>query len=421
MGIIDSLVDKLKYGAYLPTQAGRAIGGMLQQSPGVTPATPPRVIGPSGLESDRSPFGMLPNVANPMAQDPMQNYLNQLLRGMDAGRPDALSIQELRAKANKQAGLQFDPAIQALIGERSRAKKRAGRNKKEIGSLYEGLARDYLGDAKTSKAQTKEAKKAEQDAYKQLQKDLAGQYAGQLDDQSKEMENLGIEAAFSESTKGQREDMDFLRALNATESGAQQRAIDLTGMADLGYFQKGSNVAKQEGNEAITDLMTRLEDYLSESGTQLSGLRGQKASAIAELMNSMEMRQDDKVSQFEADRWNRLLQIAQLQRAVTNDQISQMAAGAKGTELPSKGLEGAMGILGQSLPNSENASSALMNLLQTQEFRENRFEGANDQIVKMTPNNAAYLARQYASKNKLTPQETDALVKAVYAYYGKLR
>ena len=425
MALFDSLIDKLKYGAYFPTQAGSAIAGLINRnnSPGVTPAQPPRVIGSGpGLESDRSPFGMLPNVANPnLTQDPMQNYLNQLLRGLDAGRPNAMSIAELRNQARKQASLQFDPEIEALIGERSATKSRAGKNKRRLTSLYGGLADDYLADVKTSKKQTKEAKNAESQAFKQLQKDLAGQYSAQLEAQSKELSDLGVEAALGEATKGQKEDQSFLANLNATESAAQQRAIDLSGLADASYYQKGSNIARHEGTEAVTDLMSRLEDYLRQTGTQLSSLRGQKASAIEQLVNSMQTNQSNQASQFEQNRWGRLMQVAQLQRALTNDQIAQMGAGAQ-QKVPSRGLEGALGILNQSLGgNDGNASSALMNLLQSQEFREGRFESKNKQIVEMTPNNAAYLARQYASKNKLSAQETDALIKAVYAYYGKLR
>lgn len=389
------------------------------------------VIGPTGpvktggLETDRSPFGLLPvagGPSSPFARDPMQDYLNQLLRGLNvAGRPQIQSVQELRAQAAKQAGLQFDPQINALIGERSATKSRAGKNRKEIGSLYSGLADEYLGDVKTSKKATNEAKKAEKSAFDQLQKSITGEYSSQLDNQSQELKNLGLGAALADSTKGQKEDLDFLRGLNSTESAAQQRSIDLSGLADTSYYQKGSDVAKHEGAETISDLMSQLEDYMRQTGSDLTSLRGQKAGTIENLFNQLQSGQANNESEFENQRWNRLLQIAQFQRGLQNDSLSQMAAGSK-TNTPTKGLEGAFAVLQDSLGgNSQRSINGLMNLLQQQQFREGRFESGNKDIVEMTPENAAYMARQYASQQKLSPQETDALVKAVYAYYGKLR
>lgn len=418
MSIFDQLVKGLRYSAYVPSSLGNYFAGRVggNNGPGVTPSAPPIVGGtPNSGPLGNPPF-QLPVI---QPEDPMQNYLNQLLRGVNAGRPDIDSLAELRARASKQAGLQFDPEIQALIGERNATKGRATRNRKEIGSLYGDLADEYLGDIKTSKKQTAEAKKTEKAAYNQLQKDLTGQYSKQLDNQSEELKDLGLSAALGESTKGQKEDLGFLKSLNATESGAQQRAIDLAGLGDASFYQKGSNIAKHEGAETISDLMTQLEEYMRQTGGQLSSLKGQKASAVEQLFNQFQNQQGDANTQFENNRWNRLLQIAQLQRSLTNDQISQMG---QGQEMPSKGLEGALGLLNQSLGgNSQNSVNAFMNLLQTQEFREGRFQSKDKQVVKMTPENAAYQARQYALQHKLSPQETDALVKSVYAYYGKLR
>lgn len=427
MAIFDDIVNKLKWTAPVPTAlawlATRPVGGGGGNKRGVITAQPP-IVGGGGsgqLETDRSPFGMLPQVSGALGRDPMQDYLNQLLRGINAGQPSPLSIQELRNRATRQASLQFDPEIRALISERGATKKRAGKNKQELRSMFGSLAAEYLDDAKTSKAETKQAKKEEAAALKQLQKDLAGQYSAQLDSQAEEMRNLGIDAAFDESTQGQREDLEFLRNLSATESAAQQRAIDLSGQADASFYQKGSGIAKLEGAENISDLMQQLEDYLRQTGSQLSSLRGQKASAIEQLFNQMQSDQSSQAIQFENNRWQRLLSIAQLQRALQNDAAANMRRMAQGGEMPSRGLEGALAIINQSVGNDPTTTSALMNLLQTQQFREGRFESGNKEIVKMTPENAASMAREYAAAQKMTPQQTDALIKAVFAYYGKLR
>jgi hypothetical protein len=428
MGVFDSLLKQLQALGGVPGEVSKGImtpynwlinqgfGGSSGQSPSVggTLNAPPQPGQPGSPLNPGSPF-QLPLI-KPV--DPMESYLEQLLRGLNAGKPSMLSLQEMRERAAKQAGAEFDPQISALYGEMSRTKTRAGKNKKELGSLYGNLADSYLGEVQGSKQNTKAAKQAEAQAYKQLQKQVSSDYGNQFKEQSAELKALGIEAALGESTKGQKEDLQFLNAINATESGAQQKALDLTGLADANYYQQGRGLAQQRGAEDISDLMARLNDYLSEAGTQVAGLKGQKSSAIEQLVQQMQSGQTDNQQQFENQRWNRLLQLAQFQ----NQLASQAAKAGAPSEVPSKGLEGAYGVLGGAPgTNSQKTISALMNLLQTQPFREGRFEAGNKQIVDMTPENAAYQARAYASQNGLSAAEADALVKAVYAYYGKLR
>lgn len=430
MGVFDSLLKQLQALGTVPSTASNAVmtpynwlinqafpgPGSNGQSPsvGATLNQTPQPGAPGSPLNPNAPF-QLPQI-KPV--DPMESYLEQLMRGLNSGKPSMLSLQQMRERATQQAGAEFDPQISALYGEMSRTKKRAGKNKAELGSLYGGLADSYLGDVRASEKNTKAAKAEEKRAYQQLQKQVSSDYGNQFKDQSSELKSLGLGAALGESTQGQKEDLNFLNSLNATESGAQQRSLDSMGMSDANYYRQGRGLAEQRGAEDISDLMSRLDDYLSETGGQVSGLKGQKSSAIQQLVQQMQTGQSDNQQQFEGQRWNRLLQLAQFQNQLASQQAKAQMPG----EIPSKGLEGAYGVLGGAPgTNSQKTINALMNLLQTQPFREGRFEAGNKQIVDMTPENAAYQARAYASQNGLNSSETDALIKAIYAYYGKLR
>lgn len=387
---------------------GAQIGGQVGQGSGSN-----FDVGPIVNAADQAYRNMLKQ-RQAISQEPqpgsLEYTIKKLIAGMDAGKPKMLSDQEIKARAQSEAGIQYGPQIKAIQAEMARAKTSAGRNQKSLGKIYANLAGSYSGDVKTSAANTKAAKASESAALKELQGSVSGNYSKQMGDQAAEMSKLGISDALPSSTANQKADLQFLSKLNQTGSAAQQQNIDLQGLGDKSYYQQGSGIAKTEGAESITDLTSQLTDYLNQQGSQLGAVKGQQASATSQLMNQLRSGQSDSYGKWDSDRWGRLLQLAQLQES-----IAKQSGTAK---TPTKGMSGALSYLQSALPDSSRSASALNNVLQSQETIDNRRQAKNGDLLKQNPYSMVAQARDYAAKNNLSAEETDALVMSLYTFYG---
>lgn len=354
-----------------------------------------------------------------------ETLLQQLIAGLGANQPKMLSLEEITNQANQQAGSQYNPQIQAIRDLIRDAKGDAKANKKDIQALYKDLAGGYREDNAWLQKELKTAKSGETEALEALGINLTGQYDQQKADMAANFANLGISDSLPLATAGMGSDQDFLNSLNQTESAAQQRYYDSIAASNNSYFTKGASIANQRGVESIEDLMASLAGYIDQARGEISTLQGQKSSTAQDIINQMQQSQSQAASQN--DSWDQMAQLLGIVNSMNNTQYQQQMdmlqlqnQGQGQVKLPSEGISGAQAVLQQMLGGgSQNAVSALQNFLQTVTQREGSFVGANGQANKMTPTQAAFEARKYADTMKLSPQERDALVQAVYAYYGK--
>lgn len=357
----------------------------------------------------------------------------QLLVGLNAGQPQQMSIEDIRKQAAASINPQYNPQINAIKELMGDARSSAKANAKDIKALYADLAGSYKEDSAWMKKELQGLKGDEAKALGALQQTIDTQYDTQAEDMANEFQKLGIEAAYPTATEGMRSDADFLNALTQTESGAQQRLYDSMLANNAGFFAQGSSIARQYGAEAAQRLFANLDSYLTDSRTQISTLEGQRAGALSELINSMQQSQTGSMAQWDSDRWSRMAQLYQMLGTSENQdfnqqlqlmKLQQQMAGGNSPEQQqaTRGIQGAYGVLQGLLgEQSTNAISALQNFLQSTTQRTGSFEGENGDYYDMTPQQAAFEARKFAAQSKLTPAETDALVQAVFAYYGKLR
>lgn len=367
-----------------------------------------------------NPYAYLGDPNQYKQQDQQQqqpNYQQQLFEmlnaGLNSGAPSTLTPQQVRAAAQQQAGLQFDPQIAAINAEMARAKTQTGQNTKQLSDLYGQLANSYGPDVKTAKANNAAAKQAEASALKQLQSQVGGQYQDSQNQQKTELTKLGLQDILPSTTANQKADLQFLGNLNNTESAAQQRALDLQGQADQSFYQQGRGIAQTEGAQNISDLTNALGQYLNQEGTQLSSLQANKAAAVNSFMNQMQNSQNDAVSKFQQSRWDNALKLLQAYDTMTKGQTNQQTP---------KGWLGALNILQNSQGTSgyQGLSDQFHNLLDQPDFRQGQFQGANGTMYKMTPEQAANEARSWAQQQGLSSADTLALVNSVVARYGGL-
>lgn len=351
--------------------------------------------------------------------------INQLLAGLNAGKPSVKTPDQIKKEALGAIGPQYDPQIKTIQQLMADSRKDSGLNAKEIKALYADLAGNYDQDADFAQKEIAKARSDEQKALGGLQGRADSQYDSQTADQIAEFKKLGIEDALPSATQGQIDDRSFLKGLNDTESSAQQRFLSDMGLSESNYYRRGAGIAQQRGNESVESLLGNLDQYLKQQGGELTALQGQKSGALSQLVSQMQQTNNTAYGNWDSDRWNRMAQMLGILNSNDKQSFDQQLALLKlqggGGKDATKGIEGAYGVLNKLLGNdSTNTISALQNFLQQQTQREGSFRDPNNQPKDMTPQQAAYEARQYGAQMKLSPTEIDALVQSVYAYYGKL-
>lgn len=407
-----SSIDPLSLIKSLPTQAASVPNATSYTSPATQrywddPNKIPyggqlgSTAGMAGYQADQA----AQKAANqPTLQDQL---LKQLLAGLNAGAPKTQSLRDIQKAVAAAINPAFDPQISSIQQLMADARKDSGVNAKDIKALYADLSGTYAQDATDNKAAIAEAQANE---AKQL-----GALQGQTD-------------ALSRNSEGQRDDLDFFNTLNNTNSDAQQKFLTDMGLANDSYYTKSGAISQQRGNESVQTLLGNLDQYLKGEGSQITGLQGQKASAIQQAVQQQQTSQSSAASQWQSDQWNRMFQMLGLVNSQNQTQFSnsldmaklQAAMQGKDPVLATKGIQGATDLLDQLLGgNSGNAKSAFQNFLQSTSMRNGTFQSGG-QTVAMNPQEAAYEARQYGMQQKLSSTEIDALVNAVYAYYNKL-
>lgn len=353
---------------------------------------------------------------NPLAGQGGQSpdFIDQLWQEWKKNAPGMPSAADILNQATTQANAQYDPQIAAIRREMGLTQNRANQNKGQINDLYSGLANSYTGDTKASQQQYKGAKAAQQANMKDLQNSLATNYAQNQKQQVDQMTKLGIQQAIPQTTQTQNNDLNYLSKLASVDNANQQGALNQQGNADVTYNREGAGVARNEGAQAVTDLMNTLNNYLTQRGGDITGLQGQKQSAIQLLQQELQGNAAKAQQQFNTTSWDNLFKLAQFRQSVD-----------KSNPKATTGLLGANQIISDAYGNSPHAKDMgglVLQLLSTQPFSTGYIQSPYDKtkLLKMNPAQGSVLAGQFADQQGMTGDDKRNFMNAIIAYLGGL-
>lgn len=329
----------------------------------------------------------------------LQSMLNQ-------GIP-AVDMASLQAELQKAIAGQYDPQIKNIGSSMANAKKRAGKAKADIGALYNDLASYYTGQVAPSEARTKQYKSdAKQSGDAQLQS-ITQDYTNRMKEQVNQYQNLGIEAAAPSAGQGQSMEEANARAVAQMTSQAEQSALDISGKADVDYWNQGAGAARTEGADQQAALTQQLNDYLNQQDQQLALLKGQKSSAYNQGLIQLQQQAAESAAQQQNQLWSRLLDLAKLKNSM---------AGSSST--PTKGLAGALNYLAP-----EGLSDTFQQYLAEANKWGNSAQGHqyyNGGQGPKSPEDWAQVIRDNAANKGLSPQQQMELWQAALMYYGRV-
>jgi len=208
----------------------------------------------------------------------LEEILGELQRLQNPNRY-AVDDDLLERMARSQASAEYDPITAALRGQGNAASQRAERNKRQLGSMYEGLSNSLMGDIAPIQQQYQQTEQKTANQYAGLQQQIKDQYASSQTEQEEMMKRLNIQAAAPQALEGQQSDRNFAVTQAAQQGQNVQDQLTQQGAGAVTYTRQGSELARTEGTNRQADLMAALSEYLSEVEGKVAANEAAKSSA----------------------------------------------------------------------------------------------------------------------------------------------
>ena len=369
-----------------------------------------------------------------VASDPYDDLMSQLQQQINNinSQNYLTPLDQLRQQASSQVNAQYDPQIQALMGQMGTTKNRGERNMKQARQMYGDLSKDIAAQLPGITSDMQAAEKQTQQQYAADKADMQKTYDQQAAQQDAVLKQLGITAASSDASAQSKADEAYF---SQQQSADKQSALDALQQIQAGaeqYNQQSANNANLAGANAAQDIQTNLSDYLTEAQGQLGALQSGKESALAALVSQLQQADAQSAEQRRQQELDNIMQM-------NNFQLSAMkASGAfdnnstandsifKGTS----GLSGATNYLAEAYPNSPARASALSSLLssvlsdqQVQQGKQTIKDPVTgqDKLIDITPEKIIQLIREQGLSKGFQDADLNNAINAYLAYAGKLR
>jgi len=386
---------------------------------------PPKGGGSGGF------FGNIGDIANSVvgmakkyggqASQQLQQTLDQMVSPAGSGGLGGVSDADLMAQARAEASAQFGPQIAALNSAMAQAKSQTGYNKSAIDSLYDQLAATYAGDIKESKQSFKEAKSTEKKLSTATRKDIGASYSEGAAELSKQMQDLGIEAAAPDVLPGLSKDKADYLASEAERSAVEQSAYGREGTAEQAYFQRGPSLARMGSAEGQSALTEQLNQYLMEQQGQKAMAQSQQSLTYNALLGKYRQQAAQQAYQQQQDQFAQSNTVFDNQLALKKFQYQQSQDANRVAKPPQlAGLSGAANVLGGytqqragGQPDVAGSSKLMQDLQAAMAVASQKGINSNDYGAQLQN------LRDFAQKMGISPNDIAQLQNALAAFLGK--
>lgn len=293
--------------------------------------------------------------------NPIEDLMKQFMGQYNSINVAPTPFEELQRIANSQVNAQFDPLIQALSQEMSQKTNRANRSQGEARQMYGDLSKDFLAQIPQMTQQFAAEDKEANARYDSAQQQLQDMYGQQSKAQDAVLQQLGIQAAAPDASRQAADDQKYFQGQMELDQQGALNALNEQQMAAQNYQRNLGDTTRIAGENAAQDIGRMLEEYLGQAGTQMTGLRSQKSSALGQLLSQLQAQDADRVSKQEQQQFDNLLALSRFQLDAANAQARQ--AGRQTSNMLTTNLGQAQNFLSQQYPQQPLMATGLMEQL----------------------------------------------------------
>lgn len=409
------------------------------------------VFGPGSNQLSQMP------VPQQMPQsDPVGDLLKGLFQNYNSINVAPTPLEQLQKMAEQQVGAQFDPVIAALTQQMGQKQKRGKASQSEARQMYGDLATDFLSQLPQITQQFAAEDAATNQRYDNAQQQLQDMYGQQSKAQNAVLQNLGIQAAAPDASAQAKADQQYFQGSMESEQQAALNALQQQELAQSNYQQNLGNTTRVAGENTAQDIGRMLEDYMDTANTQMTGLKGQRGSALSTLLQQLQSQDASRVSNEEQQQFQNMMALSnfQLDAARLNadteaqrmnmllKQQDMMNQGSGGQDQLFKGTSansGALNFLSQMYPDQPIMASNLMTQINDVLANEDVVKGKyvlnpGDPALGKGPTYADVdqnyinnlLRREFEQENmqnpgRYSPADVANAIDALMAFMGKLR
>lgn len=191
-----------------------------------------------------------------------------------------------QGQAESAVNKQFDPVISELLRQQGVTKNRAKSNQSMVGDLYNDLAAYIAQDSATTAKGYDTSQAQSKQLYEDERNKLAALYAQDAASQRNEARRLGIETlgATDEEIAKQNTQKQFSMGQQSQQMQSTFGALEQQQQAAADYDRAMQQASRSEGAEAQRDIISQLEDYMTQSNADIASTRSQKAASVQDLM-----------------------------------------------------------------------------------------------------------------------------------------
>lgn len=239
-----------------------------------------------------TPDGGLPD-APQMPQHDDSSSLYAQLQKLLGGGGDNFQAQSLpnfdpnryKDQAEEAVNSQFSPILNQIYAQQKETQGRAKTNQGAVGDLYAQMAASLQNDAVADTKSYDTAQAKSKSMYDDERDKIAAGYAADAAAQRAAAKQLGTEAlGVNDAIAKQDADKQFADQQMGQQYMAQQGALGQQGAAASTYDRDIAQATRQEGVNAQGDIMQQLQDYMSQSNSDIANTRAQQAGSTTDLM-----------------------------------------------------------------------------------------------------------------------------------------
>lgn len=245
--------------------------------------------------------------------DPMQGLIASLMQQANSINVAPTPLEELQRIANQQVSAQFDPVIAALQQQMDTKQKRGKESQGQARDMYNALGDNLVAQLPQITQQFAAEDAATNSRYDNAQRQLQDMYGQQSQQQQQVLQSLGIQAAAPDASAQANTDQKYFQGQMESEQQAALNALAEQELAQSNYQTNLGNSSRMAGENTAQDIGRMLEDYMDQAGTQMTGLQGQRGSALSALLQQLQGQDAARVQQEEQQQFQNLMALSNFQ------------------------------------------------------------------------------------------------------------
>lgn len=296
-----------------------------------------------------------------VSSNPIAGIMDQFMSQYNSINVAPTPFEELQRIANQQVSAQFDPLINALSQEMSQKTNRANRSMGEARQMYGDLSRDFIAQIPQLTQQFAAEDQEANQRYDMAQKQLQDMYGQQSQAQNAVLQQLGIQAAAPDASRQARDDQNYFQGQMELDQQSALNALNEQQNAAQTYQRNLGDNTRVAGENTAQDISRMLEDYLGQAGSQMTGLRSQRSSALGSLLSQLQAQDAERVSKQEQQQFDNLLALSRFQMDAANSAAKN--AGGQLSDMITSNYGQAQNFLGQQYQDQPRLATSLMEQL----------------------------------------------------------